>query len=146
MASGLPVGAFTSSGEIMQSLQHSPKLGHITTFGGNPVIAAACLATLNELLDTELIQKSLEKEKLLRSLLVHPTIKEVRGKGLMLALIMENAEKANQIVLQAKENKLILFWLLFEPKAVRISPPLTISMEDIRKGCGIILDILNSLK
>lgn len=146
MASGLPVGAFTSSREIMQSLQHSPKLGHITTFGGNPVIAAACLATLNELLDTELIQKSLEKEKLFRSLLVHPTIKEVRGKGLMLALIMENAEKANELVLQAKENKLILFWLLFEPKAVRISPPLTISMEDIRKGCGIILDILNSPK
>lgn len=146
MASGLPVGAFTSSREIMQSLQHSPKLGHITTFGGNPVIAAACLATLNELLDTELIQKSLEKEQLFRSLLVHPTIKEVRGKGLMLALIMENAEKANELVLQAKENKLILFWLLFEPKAVRISPPLTISMEDIRKGCGIILDILNSPK
>ena len=146
MASGLPVGAFTSSREIMQSLQHSPKLGHITTFGGNPVIAAACLATLNELLDTELIQKSLEKEKLFRSLLVHPRIKEVRGKGLMLALIMENAEKANELVLQAKENKLILFWLLFEPKAVRISPPLTISMEDIRKGCGIILDILNSPK
>lgn len=146
MASGLPVGAFTSSREIMQSLQHSPRLGHITTFGGNPVIAAACLATLNELLDSELIQKSLEKEKLFRSLLVHPTIKEIRGKGLMLALLMENAEKANELVLQAKENKLILFWLLFEPKAVRISPPLTISIEDIRKGCDIILNILNSPK
>lgn len=146
MASGLPVGAFTSSKELMESLQHSPKLGHITTFGGNPVIAAACLATLNELLGTTIIEECLEKEKLFRTLLVHPTIREIRGKGLMLALIMEDADKANELVLKAKEKKLILFWLLFEPKAVRISPPLTISIEDIKKGCGIILEILNSTK
>ncbi len=143
MASGLPVGAFTSSLEIMKSLQNSPKLGHITTFGGNPVIAAACLATLNELLNTKLIQETLEKENLFRKLLVHPAIKEIRGKGLMLALIMENVEITNKLVLTAKENKLILFWLLFEPKAVRISPPLTISKEEIKKGCTIILSILN---
>ncbi|WP_027077593.1 aspartate aminotransferase family protein [Maribacter antarcticus] len=144
MASGLPVGAFTASRELMQSLQANPKLGHITTFGGNPVIAASCLATLNELLQTNLIQETLEKEKLFRTLLVHPSIKEIRGKGLMLALIMENGEKANELVLRAKENKLILFWLLFEPSAVRISPPLTISNAEIKKGCSLILSILNS--
>ncbi len=144
MASGLPVGGFTSSSKIMKSLQHSPKLGHITTFGGNPVIAAACLATLDELLNTGLIQQTLEKEKLFRKLLVHPAIKEIRGKGLMLALIMENGEKANELVLRAKEHKLILFWLLFEPRAVRISPPLTISLDEIRQGCATILSILNS--
>lgn len=144
MASGLPVGAFTASRELMQSLQANPKLGHITTFGGNPVIAASCLATLNELLQTNLIQETLEKEKLFRTLLVHPSIKEIRGKGLMLALIMENGEKANELVLRAKENKLILFWLLFEPSAVRISPPLTISNTEIKKGCSLILSILNS--
>jgi acetylornithine/N-succinyldiaminopimelate aminotransferase len=144
MASGLPVGAFTASSELMQSLQANPKLGHITTFGGNPVIAAACLATLNELLQTNLIQETLEKEKLFRTLLVHHSIKEIRGKGLMLALIMENGDKANELVLRAKENKLILFWLLFEPSAVRISPPLTISKDEIKKGCSLILSILNS--
>jgi len=143
MASGLPVGAFTSSTELMKSLQDSPKLGHITTFGGNPVIAAACLATLNELLHTTLIQETLEKEQLFRKLLVHPAIKEIRGKGLMLALIMENDEKANELVLAAKKQKLILFWLLFEPKAVRISPPLTISKEEIKEGCSVIRSILN---
>ncbi len=143
MASGLPVGAFTANRKVMQSLQYSPKLGHITTFGGNPVIAAACLATLNELLQTKLIQETLIKEKLFRTLLVHPSIKEIRGKGLMLALIMQDAEKANELVLSAKENQLILFWLLFEPKAVRISPPLTISEEEIKKGCMLILSILN---
>lgn len=146
MASGLPVGAFTASAAIMQSLQNAPKLGHITTFGGNPVIAAACLATLNELLQTNLIAKTLEKEKLFRKLLVHPRIKEIRGKGLMLTLILENSEQANTLVLEAKSNHLILFWLLFEPRAVRISPPLTISNEEISKGCAIILSILDKRK
>lgn len=144
MASGLPVGAFTSSEHIMQTLQDGPKLGHITTFGGNPVIAAASLATLNELLHTKLIEQTLEKENLFRDLLIHPAIKEIRGKGLMLALILENSDQANELVLQAKTKHLILFWLLFEPKAVRISPPLTISEEEIRKGCDIILSILSN--
>lgn len=146
MASGLPVGAFTASNSIMNVLQNSPKLGHITTFGGNPVIAAACLATLTELLDTTLIKDTLTKEKLFRSLLQHPLIKEIRGKGLMLALIMENAEVANTLVLKAKERHLILFWLLFEPRAVRISPPLTLSVSEIEDGCATIIAILNSLK
>ena len=143
MASGLPVGAFVASHEMMATLQDAPKLGHITTFGGNPIIAAASLATLRELTKSQLISLTLEKEKRFRSLLVHPLIKEVRGKGLMLALIMKNAEIANHLVLTAAKKHLILFWLLFEPKAVRISPPLTISMEEIALGCNLIIGILN---
>ncbi|NJB72296.1 acetylornithine/succinyldiaminopimelate/putrescine aminotransferase [Saonia flava] len=146
MASGLPVGAFISSNTLMQSLQHSPKLGHITTFGGNPVIASACLATLKEISENNLVSSALEKEKLFRELLVHNHIEEIRGKGLMLALIMKNEEVANQLILKCKENNLILFWLLFEPRAVRISPPLTMSHEEIKKGCAIILKVLNQIK
>ncbi len=146
MASGMPVGAFTTDGPIMKSLQNSPRLGHITTFGGNPVIAAACLATLQELVNTSLIDAIAAKEKLFRHLLTHPFIKEIRGKGLMLALIMENEGLANELVLKAKERGLILFWLLFESKAVRISPPLTISEEEIEKGCLMILAILEELQ
>ncbi|MDT7829954.1 aspartate aminotransferase family protein [Pricia sp. S334] len=142
MASGLPVGAFTASRERMATLQDSPKLGHITTFGGNPVIAAACLATLQEITETDLIAQTLEKEEHFRNLLVHPLIKEIRGKGLMLALILENSDIANHLVLTCAKKGLILFWLLFEPKAVRISPPLTLSIEEIEKGCGIILETL----
>ena len=145
MASGLPVGAFTSSKEIMETLSENPKMGHITTFGGNPVIAASSLATLQVLLKTSLIEDTLKKEALFTELLKHPKIKEIRGKGLMLALIMDSAETANELVLRAKEEKLILFWLLFENKAVRISPPLTISNAEIRKGCTTILKVLNSL-
>ncbi|WP_396634954.1 aspartate aminotransferase family protein [Maribacter sp. R86514] len=145
MASGLPVGAFTASKEIMHTLSENPKMGHITTFGGNPVIAASSLATLNVLLNSTLIADTLIKEKLFKSLLKHPKIKEIRGKGLMLALIMDTPETANELVLKAKEKNLILFWLLFENRAVRISPPLTISEKEIKDGCAIILALLNSM-
>ncbi|MGS0527472.1 aspartate aminotransferase family protein [Zobellia nedashkovskayae] len=146
MASGLPVGAFTASNQLMSTLQDSPKLGHITTFGGNPVIAAACLATLKEITETQLISDTLIKETLVRKLLEHRLIKEIRGKGLMLALILENAEMANYLVLTCAKKGLILFWLLFEPTAVRISPPLTIFKDEIETGCGIILEVLEGYK
>lgn len=146
MASGLPVGAFTASEDLMKQLMHSPKLGHITTFGGNPVIAAACLATLKELTETDLIPETLRKEKIFREQLKHSSIKEIRGKGLMLAIMFETPEIVDDLVLRCKEKGLILFWLLFEPKAVRISPPLTISKEEIIAGCATILSVLDELK
>ncbi|NAY90439.1 aminotransferase class III-fold pyridoxal phosphate-dependent enzyme [Muricauda sp. JGD-17] len=143
MASGLPVGAFVASKKMMATLQHGPKLGHITTFGGNPVIAAASFATLQEITESQLMQQTLEKEKLFKARLKHPLISEIRGKGLMLALILKNREIANHLVRTAAKERLILFWLLFEPKAVRISPPLTISMKEIEQGCDQIIKILN---
>ena len=145
MAGGLPVGAFVASEHMMDSLSDNPKMGHITTFGGNPLIAASALATLEEITSTSLIEETLEKEKLFKTLLVHPLIKEVRGKGLMLAAIVSSEEIANQLILEAKDNELILFWLLFEKRAVRITPPLTISKEEIEKGCKIILAILDKI-
>ncbi|MCX2678470.1 aspartate aminotransferase family protein [Galbibacter sp. EGI 63066] len=144
MAGGMPVGAFTASHDTMALLKESPKMGHITTFGGHPVIAAAALTTLKELTESDLMALTLKKEKLFRSLLVHPLIKEMRGKGLMLAMITEKPEIANFIVVEAMKKGLILFWLLFESKAVRITPPLTISNEEIEKGCNIILELLNA--
>ncbi|MEM7484893.1 MAG: aspartate aminotransferase family protein [Bacteroidota bacterium] len=146
MAAGLPVGAFIASKKLMDTLQEAPKLGHITTFGGNPVIAAASLATLKEISEKQLIQQTLEKEKLFRSLLVHPLIKEIRGKGLMLALLFKDEKIVNYLVLTAAKERLILFWLLFEPRAVRISPPLTISMKEITEGCDKIIAILKAYK
>ena len=145
MAGGLPVGAFVASEHMMDSLSDNPKMGHITTFGGNPLIAASALATLEEITSTSLIEETLEKEKLFKTLLVHPLIEEVRGKGLMLAAIVSSEEVANQLILEAKDNELILFWLLFEKRAIRITPPLTISKEEIEKGCKIILTILDKI-
>jgi len=145
MGGGLPIGAFTASKLLMDLLQEKPKLGHITTFGGNAVIAAAALATLKEITQSSLMQEALEKEILLRSLLVHKAIKEIRGTGLMLALIMETPAIANQVILRCKDKNLILFWLLFEPRAIRISPPLTISNAEIIEGCTILSQVLNEI-
>ena len=145
MGGGLPIGAFTASYAHMSLLKDNPKLGHITTFGGNPVIAAAALATLKEITQSDLMREALRKEQLFRALLIHPLIKEIRGKGLMLAIMVENASIANEIILGCKEAGLILFWLLFESCAIRITPPLTISEEEIRKGCAIIAAVMDKV-
>ena len=145
MGGGMPVGAFTASAAKMDLLSHDPKLGHITTFGGHPVIAAACLATLKEITETSLMADALAKEKLFRSLLVHPLIEEVRGKGLMLAAMTKNADITNEVILKCQDKGLILFWLLFEGCAIRITPPLTISEEEIREGCAILLEVMNEV-
>lgn len=146
LGGGLPIGAFTASKKHMSLLQDNPKMGHITTFGGNPLIAASALATLKEVINSNLMQETLEKEKLVKDLLLqHPLIKEVRGRGLMLAAITKSTEVTNHVVLEAQKQGLILFWLLFEPKAIRITPPITISKDELKKGCGIIIDILNKL-
>ena len=145
MGGGMPVGAFTAKSAYMDLLSDNPKLGHITTFGGHPVIAAACLATLREITETDLISQTLVKEKLFRELLVHPLIKEVRGKGLMLAAMVETPEITNEVIFKCQDKGLILFWLLFEGRAIRITPPLTISEEEIKEGCAIILEALEEM-
>lgn len=145
MAGGMPVGGFVANQKHMDLLTDNPKLGHITTFGGHPVIAAACLATLQEVIEKDYAKQSIEKEKLFRSLLVHPLIKEIRGKGLMLAAMTSNEEITNQVILKCQDRGLILFWLLFEGKAIRITPPLTISEEEIREGCEIILQVMDEV-
>ncbi len=145
MGGGMPVGAFTASAAMMDLLSHNPKLGHITTFGGHPVIAAACLATLKEITETTLMADALAKEKLFRSLLVNPLIEEVRGKGLMLAAMTKTADITNEVILKCQDKGLILFWLLFESCAIRITPPLTISEEEIREGCAILLEVMDEV-
>ena len=145
MGGGMPVGAFTASSSMMDLLSHNPKLGHITTFGGHPVIAAACLATLKEITETTIMSDALAKEKLFRELLVHPMIKEVRGKGLMLAAMTKNADITNEVILKCQDRGLILFWLLFESCAIRITPPLTISEDEIREGCAILVEVMDEV-
>tara|TARA_B100000795_G_scaffold262101_1_gene239587 strand:- start:166 stop:1359 length:1194 start_codon:yes stop_codon:yes gene_type:complete len=145
MGGGLPIGAFCSSKKIMELLEDKPKLGHITTFGGNPIVAASALATLKTIYKEKLIETIEGKEKLFRKRLVHPLIKKINGKGLMLAIIFDKKTTANTLVLNSMKKGLILFWLLWNKKAVRISPPLNISVREINKGCDIILDVLNKL-
>ena len=146
LGGGMPIGAFIAQKKLMYLLKDQPKLGHITTFGGHPVIASAAVATINTIQNSTLIEETLEKEKLIRELLKHPKIKEIRGKGLMLAAIVETNEIAANIIHKCLEKGLILFFLLFEGKAIRITPPLTISKKEIIKGCEILIRVLNNLE
>ena len=145
LGGGMPIGAFIAQQKFMSLLKENPVLGHITTFGGHPVIAAAGVATVNEITNSNIIEDSLEKEKLIRSLLVHPSITEIRGKGLMLAAMLTSPELTSKVVLRCLEKGLILFFLLFEKNAIRITPPLTVSHEEIKKGCAILLETIEEL-
>lgn len=146
LGGGMPIGAFCSSSAYMTELTHNPSLGHITTFGGNPVIAAAALATLTTILQKKIMVEVSEKEALFRELLVHPKIKCVNGKGLMLAPILTQKEDVPKVVQSCIKKGLILFFLLWEKSALRISPPLTISKKEIKKGCTILLNALDELQ
>ena len=142
LGGGMPIGAFIASFERMRLLQDNPKLGHISTFAGHPVISAAAAATVKEILNKNLLSESLRKEILIRKHLQHPAIKEIRGKGLMLIALVESPELAAKIILRCLEKGLILFFLLFEGKAMRITPPLTISDEELIIGCTIIIETI----
>jgi len=145
LAGGMPIGAFIAKKKHIDLLKDKPKLGHITTFGGHPIIAAAALATCKKIINSNLIIESLRKEKLIRSFLKHPQILEIRGKGLMLAPMVETPELAAKIILRCLEKGLILFFLLFEGKAIRITPSLTISDKEIKKGCKILLETIDEV-
>ena len=141
----MPIGAFIAKKSLMDLLKESPTLGHITTFGGHPVIASAGVATVETILNSNIINETLEKEALIRKLLIHPKIKEIRGRGLMLAAIVESNEMASKVIHKCLERGLILFFLLFEGKAMRITPPLTISKKEIIKGCEILKKVLDEV-
>ena len=145
LGGGLPIGAFSSSSSLMKNLEINPRLGHITTFGGNPVVAASALATLSEIEESEIIKTVKYKENLFRTKLTNPKIKNIQGVGLMLALIFEDESIPDYLVHRCIKKGLLLFWLLWEKKAVRISPPLTISEKEIIQGCKIICETLDEL-
>ena len=140
---GLPIGAFISSEENMHHLTHNPMLGHITTFGGNPVCCASALATLQVIAEEKLLEQVEQKGRLIETLLKHPKLKAVRRIGLLFAFDFENDEIVNRIVNYAKENGVICYWFLSHPYSFRIAPPLTITESEIRKACQVILQAID---
>ena len=146
LGGGFPIGALSSSFNNMSLFKENPILGHITTFGGHPVISAAAYANLKETLASGIIGLVNQKESLFRKYLKHELIDEIRGKGLMLAIILKENKITSKLVSKSLERGLVLFYLLFETKAVRITPPLTISNNEIKEGCKIILQTLDEIK
>ena len=145
LGGGFPIGAMISDLSLMNKLKSKPILGHITTFGGHPVISQAGLTTLKIVLRDKLYEKAKISELKFKKRLKHPAIIEIRGRGLMLALILKSNELAKKLVIKSLENGLILFWLLYESKAVRITPPLNISEKEIKISCDIILKTLDEI-
>jgi acetylornithine/succinyldiaminopimelate/putrescine aminotransferase len=140
---GLPMGAFISDKKIMNALTHNPMLGHITTFGGNPVCCAAALATLQVIEDEKLLEGVEAKGKLFESLLKHKSIKEIRRFGLLFAIDFNSAEIVARIVNNAKDEGVICYWFLSHPNSFRIAPPLTITEDQIRESCATILKAID---
>ncbi len=139
---GLPIGAFIANEKFMKEFTYNPPLGHITTFGGNPVCCASALATLEVIEQENLLSGVEAKGQLIESLLQHPKIKAIRRFGLMFAIDFETAEEVNQIVEYAKHKGVICYWFLSHPNSFRIAPPLIISEQEIRDACAIIMEAI----
>ena len=145
LGGGMPIGAFISSKEIMSGLSENPVLGHITTFGGHPVSAAAAFATLQYLIESDLISLVQTKSDRFISILKHPFIKEIRHAGLLMALDLDNADLVRKVIHLAIGKGLITDWFLFNDRSLRIAPPLTITFEEIDEACSILMECLNEV-
>jgi len=143
MGGGMPIGAFIANKELMRAFKNNPLLGHITTFGGHPVSAAASLATLKVLQEENLIEQVAAKAKLFKSLLNHPQIKAIRNQGLMMALEFESFAVLKPIIDRAINLGVITDWFLFCDDSMRIAPPLTITTEQIQEACALILQAID---
>ena len=143
MGGGMPIGAFIADKGIMDSFKENPILGHITTFGGHPVSCAAGLAALNVLLSEGLTATVPTKEHLFRDCLIHPKIKAIRGKGLLLSLQLSSFEEVERVSKTCMDEGLIIDWFLHNETSLRIAPPLIITEDEINKACDVILRALN---
>lgn len=144
MGGGMPIGAFIANKEVMGVFKDNPLLGHITTFGGHPVSAVASLATIKVIQEEKLLEKVEQKANLIKKLLVHPKIKGIRNKGLMMAIQFESFEVLKPIIDKAIDLGVITDWFLFCDDSMRIAPPLVITETEIEKACALIMEAINS--
>lgn len=144
LGGGMPMGAFVARPELMSTLSHNPMLGHITTFGGHPVCCAAALASI-EVIEDGLIPEVEAKGRLIRELLTHPLVQEVRQIGLMLAVDLPSEDITYRVVSRCLERGVIAFYFLSNPASFRLAPPLTITTEELRSACGIIREVFDEV-
>ncbi len=145
LGGGMPIGAFVSSKEIMDCLTHNPMLGHITTFGGHPLNCAAAVANIDVILEENLVKEVHEKGEIMKELLSHSLVKEIRQIGLMFAIDLETEEITQKVVERCMERGIITFWFLSCPASFRLAPPLTISFEEIEEVCGVICEVFDGI-
>ena len=144
LGGGMPLGAFIADKKLMHTLTDNPVLGHITTFGGHPVSCAAGKAALEVLLENKWIDEVKQKEQLLTQLLQHEKIKAIRSAGLWMAVEFETFEVCKKVIDACIKNGVITDWFLFAPNCLRIAPPLSITEEEIRRICDVVLSCITS--
>ncbi len=142
---GLPLGAFISSPSIMSCLIDNPVLGHITTYGGNPVCCAASLSALNYIVESGILNTISIKETAFKNHLKHPLIKSITGKGLMLAIEFEDPVFCRKVIDLCVEKGLLIDWFLYNESKIRLCPPLIIHEDEIKKICGIIIESIHDI-
>lgn len=146
LGGGMPLGAFAARREVMQCLTHNPVLGHISTFGGHPVCCAAGLAAARYIIDNDLLSRVEAKGALYETLLAdHPAVREIRRSGLLLAVELGSSERMFAMMAMFKEVGILSDWFLYCDTAFRISPPLTITEEEIRDSAALIITCLDRL-
>ncbi|HEY1022346.1 MAG TPA: aspartate aminotransferase family protein [Flavisolibacter sp.] len=145
LGGGLPLGAFIANKALMDHLTDNPVLGHITTFGGHPLCCAAGKAAFEALLEEGLHHSVSEKEALLQELLLHPKIQSLHTAGLWAAVEFDSFATAKKIIDTCIENGVLTDWFLFAASNLRISPPLTITEDELRKACAVILQAINAV-
>lgn len=143
MGGGMPVSAFVAPKEVMMSIARKPMLGHITTFGGHPVCVAAAHATLKTLVEGDIYQDVIRKEKLIHEKLNHPVIREIRSSGLMMAVELRRRKFLKHVVNYTIEHGALIDYFLFNSKSFRLAPPLIINDEQIEEGCNILLNAMD---
>ncbi|MFM7766219.1 MAG: aspartate aminotransferase family protein, partial [Sphingomonadales bacterium] len=143
LGGGMPMGAFIASKDIMQCLSENPVLGHITTFGGHPVCCAAAAAAVNITAENLQNFRVDEKEKLFREHLIHPKIRRITGKGLLLAAHLDSEKTCKDLIHSALDDGVFTDWFLYAPNALRIVPPLSITEEEIIQICRSLIKLLN---
>ena len=145
LGGGMPLGAFISSTKIMSSLTNDPPLGHITTFGGHPISCAAGLAALRIMTENNFIKAISEKERLFYQLLKHSSIKEIRSKGLLIAVEFYSEAINKKVIANCISNGIIADWFLFNARSLRIAPPLIITADEIKLACAGILKSIDQI-
>lgn len=144
MAGGMPLGAFVASRELMATFRNDPPLSHVTTFGGHPVSCAAARATLRLLLNEHLPERAKWIETVVRERLQHPAIVEIRGRGAMLGMLLDDADRTARVVERCLKDGVLLGWTLHSNSLVRIAPPLNISEVVLNDALGVIVSALEA--
>lgn len=145
MGGGMPIGAMVSSRENLSAFTENPVLGHITTFGGHPVSCAAALACIDVIVAEELPKAAARRQHLFKEYLQHNSIKEVRGIGLMHAVLFDSYEVNKKVIDALLEKGIITDWFLFCDYGLRIGPPLTITDDELIRTLETMRDVMKHI-